>query len=244
MTYVLTERTDEYFAWAIAPSMSAAFLGAFYWASVTLLGYSSRVATWVEGRIAVPPVMVASVFLLAATLIHLDRFEESHPVFWFWLAAYIVVPPILLVLVIKQLRMPGEDPPRRVQLPGWGRAGLAIHAALLLGFGVLLFACPGTAADVWPWTLTPLTSRAIAAFLLSFGATAAFVVWDNEATRIRGASLAYVVFAVTALVAIARYTDQIDFDAAGAWVFIAYMVTALLGGLAALLGLSRDARTA
>ena len=238
-TYVLTERTDDFFAWPIEPPISAAFLGGCYWASVTLLAISSRVGTWVEGRLAAPPVMVGSLFLLAATLIHLDLFEEDHPVFWFWLAAYVLVPPILLVLVLKQLRAPGEDPPPRVPIPGWARAGLAVHAALLLGFGALMFALPGTAEEIWPWTLTPLTSRALGAFLLAFGVTAAFVVRDNEFTRLRGPLLAYAVFGAAELIAVARYAGDIDFDEAAAWLYVGFMVTALLGCLAMLALLRR-----
>jgi hypothetical protein len=242
-TYVLTERTDDYFAWPIEPPITAAFLGGCYLASVTLLGISSRVGSWVEGRLAAPPVMVGALFLLTATLIHLDLFEKDHPVFWFWLAAYVLVPPVLLVFVLNQLRAPGEDPPPRVPLPGWARAGLALHAALLLGFGALMFAFPGAAEDIWPWTLTPLTSQALGAFLLAFGVTAAFAVRDNELTRLRGAALAYTVFGAAELIAVARYTGDIDFDDPAAWLYFGFMATVLLGGLA-LLALLREANLA
>jgi hypothetical protein len=32
--------------------------------------------------------------LLAATLIHWDSFEHGRFVFWLWLAAYVLVPPV------------------------------------------------------------------------------------------------------------------------------------------------------
>ena len=87
MTFVLTTRTADYFAWPIQPPLSAAFLGASYCAAVAGLSAASRARYWAEGRLAVPPVMTISVLLLAATLMHLDRFDKGHPVFWFWLAA-------------------------------------------------------------------------------------------------------------------------------------------------------------
>ena len=35
--FVLTEHTDRYFSWTVAPALTAATLGAFYWTSLGLL---------------------------------------------------------------------------------------------------------------------------------------------------------------------------------------------------------------
>ena len=42
--------------------------------------------------------------------------------------------------------------------------------------GLLLFALPQPAIDVWPWALTPLTARIVAAVVALFGS-----VWDSVA---------------------------------------------------------------
>jgi hypothetical protein len=232
MTFVLTTRTADYFAWPIEPPLSAAFLGASYCAAVVGLSAASRARSWAEGRLAAPPVLTISVLLLVATLIHLDRFDKDHAVFWLWLAAYALVPPVLAVLIRRQLRMPGADPVRRTPLPGWAWVGLAVHAATLSGSGLLLFALPGVAADIWPWTLTPLTSQALGSFLLGFGAALVFVLLDNELTRLAVPGVAYAVFGIMQLLAVARYSEHMDFHDAGSWIYVGFFMTVLVMGTA------------
>ena len=70
MTYVLTSHTDDYFAWPIAPDISAAFLGGCYSVTVTPLDPSSRATIWVQGRLAAVPALSVSVLLLVATVVH------------------------------------------------------------------------------------------------------------------------------------------------------------------------------
>jgi hypothetical protein len=76
-------------------------------------------------------------------------------------------------------------------LPGWLRAILCFQALTLLSLGAALFAAPVGASSLWPWALTPLTGRAIGAFLVGFGVAAAFAVLENDVRRLHGAALAY-----------------------------------------------------
>lgn len=243
MTFGLTTRTDDYFAWPIAPEITAAFIGACYLSAVTLLFLASRSTTWAEGRLAAAPVISISLLLLAATVIHWDRFDQEHFVFWLWLAAYVLVPPVLVILVLRQLREPGEDPAPGVPLPAWARVGLAVAAAVMLAVGAILFFAPGLAQDFWPWTLSPLTSRAIGAFVVGFGIAAVAGLREDDLGRLRAPALAYAVLGAAVLVAVARYSDQFDLDLAG-WLFLGFFGTVLLGSaLVAALGRSEPARS-
>lgn len=231
MTYVLTSHTDDYFAWPIAPDISAAFLGGCYCTAVTLLYLSSQATTWVQGRLAAVPVMSISVLLLVATVVHWDKFDHDHFVFWLWLAAYVLVPPVLLFLIFRQLREPGEDPvPARPPAAGT-RAGMAVHAFILLMVGAILFFATGTAQDFWPWALTPLTSRAIGAFTIGFGLAAAGGLLEGDLDRLYAPALAYAVLGAAQLIVVARYPDEFDLDAVG-WIYLAFFATVLLGGVA------------
>lgn len=243
MTCVITSTTADYFAWPIAPDISAAFLGGCYVAATVLLFLSSRARTWAQARLAAPPVMVISLLLLAATLIHWDRFDHDHLVFWLWLAAYVLVPPALLVLLARQLREPGFDPPARRRLPAWARVGLGVQAGAMLGAGAVLFAAPGTGADVWPWELTPLTSRAIGAFTFGFGIAAVAGVAENDIDRLRPAALSFVALAAAELIAVARYSDQFDLGLAG-WLYLGFHASALAGGLAIVVSRSASSSSA
>lgn len=55
--FILTEFTDQYFAWTIQPFITAAFLGGGYFASFLMEFLASRKKTWDEGRIVVPAVL-------------------------------------------------------------------------------------------------------------------------------------------------------------------------------------------
>ena len=89
--------------------------------------------------------------------------------------------PLLVGLLVLQLRVPGSDPPREAPLPGWIRAVLALQAAALIGVGAALFIAPVDVADaIWPWTLTSLTGRVIAAWLIALGVGVVTVLVEND----------------------------------------------------------------
>ena len=49
--------------------------------------------------------------------------------------------------------------------------------------GIVMDVEPSTAEDLWPWALTPLTARAVSAFLIGFAAAAAYAAADNRLER-------------------------------------------------------------
>jgi hypothetical protein len=209
--FVLSEHTDRYFAWTIDVPLTAAFLGAGYWASVALEWLAAREASWARARIAVPAVFVSTTLTLVATLVHLDLLHlggenslMTRTVTWAWLAIYIFVPLAMLVLIARQLRPPGEDLSRGLPLSYWMRTVLSVQAAVFLGLGVALFIDPERSASLWPWALTPLTSRAVAAWLLGIAVAAGQTVWENDAHRVRVAFISYVALGVLQLVALVR----------------------------------------
>lgn len=73
--FVMTEMTETFFAWTIQSPLTAAFLGAAYWASFTMEFFASRQRSWAFARIAVPAVLVFTTVTLVVSIIHLDRFH-------------------------------------------------------------------------------------------------------------------------------------------------------------------------
>ncbi len=52
---------------------------------------------------------VFTTLLLVATLLHWDRFNHDHVSFWAWLSLYLVTPPLLPLLFVRNRRQdPGE----------------------------------------------------------------------------------------------------------------------------------------
>jgi hypothetical protein len=225
-------RTDRYFAWTVSPAMTAVFLGAAYWSSAPFEFVASRARSWAEARIAVPTVFVFTALTLVVTLVHRDRFHfgAEHPaatrvVTWTWLAVYAAVPVIMAVVWIRQLRVPGGDPPRTRPLAPWVQAVVGAQAAGFTAVGLWLLVAPGR-ATWWPWALTPLTGRAVGAWLLSLGVAAGHALVERDAVRVRPAAVADLVFAVLQTVALVRHGGDIDTGTAG-WVVIVTVVASM-----------------
>jgi hypothetical protein len=232
LLYLLSGNTDDTFSWTIKPPLTAAFLGAAYWAAFVLFAWSARQSVWVRARPFVLPVTVIAVLLLAATLIHVDKFHQDSLFGWFWIVAYIAVPPLLALALWRQHRVPPASEPPREPLPQPLRAVLVFEALVLAGVGVWLFVAPDSADSLWPWTSTPLTARAIGAFLAGFGAAAAQAAWENDITRLTGSAYAYATLGLLELVAVLRYPDELDGSGARGVVFVGFAALVLLTGLA------------
>jgi len=235
--FVFTDRTASYFAWTIRNPLAAAFLGAGYWASVSFEALAARQRIWANARIAVPTVLTFTVLTLVATLAHLDLFHlgsqfatGTRTVTWAWIAIYVLVPLLMLIILVVQLRTPGGDPPRSAPMPSWVYALLAVQAVVLLSFGVALFAAPEQAAPWWPWKLTPLLAQATGAWLIGFGVAAAQELAERDARRVFPASFSSVLLAVLQFIALARYPDRFAWSSAAGLIYVAFLVTLLVTG--------------
>ena len=195
-------RTDAWWSWTIEPPLTAATLGAFYWAAFVLILIAARSKTWARARPAVYPVAVIAVLLLAITLIHVDRFDLDSLFGVFWVVAYAVVPVLLAWALVEQREIRGEDPGEPLQLPKPLRQMLIVEGAVMLAVGALLLVAPSPADDVWPWALSPLTSRAIGSFLIGIGLAALIAVREDDLLSFRGAALAYAVLGLLELLAL------------------------------------------
>jgi hypothetical protein len=235
--FILSEYTDRFFAWTIKPPLTAAFLGAGYWASFAMEYLASRKRSWAHARIAVPAVLIFTTLTLIATLLHLDRFHLSHPnlltraAAWVWLAVYAIVPPAMAVLLVLQLRVPGVDPPRQARLPRWTHAILIDHALVMLPLGAALFLAPQATAGLWMWTLTPLTARAVGAWLLALGVAAAHSSWENDWQRVQIATMSYTIFGTFQLLGLARYSQTVDWSRPQSWFYGLFLLSVLFVGV-------------
>ncbi len=233
--FVFTEFTDRFFAWTIINPLTAAFLGASYWASVPLMFLSSRETAWAHARLAVFGVLAFTVLTLIATLLHLDRFHltDSNPTAqfagWVWLAVYVIAPVALAIVTFFQLRISGKDPERKAPMLGWFRFLLLAQALVMIGFGIALFLNP--AAPLWPWLLTPLTGRAIASWLVGIGLIAAHACLEDDWGRVRTMMIGYTTLAVLQFVALARYGTLVDWSKPHGLLYIVFLASILLVGL-------------
>lgn len=229
--FVLTERTEDYFAWTIDPPLTAAFLGAGYWSSAILELGSARRREWSGARLAMPTVLFFTTITLVLSLVHLDKFHTDSPFGIAWLVVYTVFPISMGTILFLQLRVRGSDEPRRSALPSWTRWALALQAAVLIALGTVLYAAPSEAASLWPWPLTPLTGRAVGAWLMGTGVIAAHVALENARERVDIAMLSYAAFGSLQLVAVARYWSTPDWSALGAVAYLGFLAAMTAIGL-------------
>ncbi|MET1007762.1 MAG: hypothetical protein ABWX96_19590, partial [Propionibacteriaceae bacterium] len=220
--FVLAEYTAQGFAWTIQPPLTAAFLGAGYAAGFVLVVLALRTETWAHARVVVVTVLAFTALTLVATLLHLDKFHFSAegliPRFaaWFWLAVYVFVPIGLTLAVISQHRNRAADPARQLPMPRWLAVVLSVQGLIMLVVGVVLFVAPSAASSIWPWTLTPLTARMVAAWLVAFGLAMGLAMRERDLLRLEIPAIGYTVFGLLQLVALVRFRDQVSWDSPAA----------------------------
>ena len=242
LLFPLAEETDRFFSWTIQPPLTAAFMGAAYWAAFVLIAWAARAATWELARPALVPVTTIAVLLLVATLVHLDKVDLDSIFGWFWLVAYCSVPPALAVLVWAQARRAAGSAPAAHPVPAALRAARLLQAVVMGGLGAVMYVEPSTAGDLWPWALTPLTARAVSAFLIGFAAAAAYAAWDNRLEPFAGAAHAYAALGALELLAAAVFSG--DFDGGARTVlYVGFTVTVLAVGAAGSLAVRRIQRS-
>jgi peptidoglycan/LPS O-acetylase OafA/YrhL len=208
LLFVGATRTDDYFSWTIAPPLTAAFLGAAYWAAAVLFLWASAQRDWPTIRIAALPEVTVAVLLLLATQLHLEKFH-SNVFGYFWVAVYAIAAPVLIYLLVTH-GGGRSDPAPGAPMPNWLRLLLGAQAALFGVYGIGLFLSPSGFGAAWPWPLTPLTAQAVASFLLGFGLAAAIAAWGNDLRRFRGAALAYTVLGGFELLAALLHSGDFD----------------------------------
>ena len=237
--YVLSEHTNIYFAWTIALPLTAAFMGAGFWAAMIAAYMSWWQSASVSLRLTGLTSVAATGILGVATFIHLDKFHLNSPVFatrfvtWVWILVYVVTPFIFLWLWLRHGRT-ADDTMGAKPFPNWVRWGYLFQAVLLVPAGLLLFLMPAALIPFWAWKLTPLTARAISAWLTAYGVACVAVNRENNSFNTKGTRASLLAFCVLQFVALARYFSSFDLSKPLAWV---YVLVLLVGVIVAVPGL-------
>jgi len=170
------------YAWPIKPSPAASFLGAGYLAGVVataLVVFAAR--RWRSIQPLAVALFTLSVGLIAATLLHADKFKWDYAPTWAWTLVYATAPVGILVLSARQrsvtLRPMLADP--RLD---WLRRLSLVAGAALGAYAIALFAFPTALGDDWPWPLTPLLAQATASWLAMIAAALLWCAYDLRRT--------------------------------------------------------------
>jgi hypothetical protein len=227
--------TERLWAWPMGPEMTSLAVGGGYLAGAVLFVRCLWQRDWHRIGLVFCVATVLTVLLLIATLLHWESFSHQHPSFWAWLIVYLVTPVLLPVVWLRNRRYdPGVPAPGTPLVPRWVRAVVGVVGGAQVLVALVFFVRPALAVDVWPWDVTPLTTRTLAAFLAFIGAMwLVFLVesrWSALRLHAESATLGLTLVAVGAMRA------SVDFTAGtAATATFSVLLGGTLVGLAALL---------
>jgi hypothetical protein len=223
--------TEDLWAWPIDPPLTALAVGGGYLSGAVFFARAVAARRWHVMALGFPAASVLTVLLLAATVLHWDRFSHDHPAFWAWLVIYVVTPVLLPALWFANRRYdPGIEEHAGPTVPDPVRRAVGAVGAVQLVVALAFFARPSLAADTWPWPLSPLTARTISAFLAFIAVLLlSFLVerrWSALALLVDSAALGLALVAI----GVARSPE----DLTGTTVANAVFVVLLVGAVVAL----------
>ncbi len=227
--YLVPERTGQLFAWQIDSAMTAMTLGATYGGGVYYFYRAWRAPRWHWFGHGFLAIWCFVIVLGLSTLLHWERFNQSHPSFWLWAALYLTTPVIIPLIWWRNRKadpgLPDSQDTTLSQTARWtmGAFGLAGAAVSLL-----LFFAPTAMIDLWPWALTPLTARVTAAMFILPGIFGIVAALDKRWSAVRIMLEAQIVGIIMMLVAALRAWAEFDVTRKATWVFIGGLVLNLL----------------
>ena len=220
--------THDLWAWRIRAHMSSFALavpytaGIYYFVRLLLDGRWHRFAA---GFLPVGTFVTAEGI---ATVVHWDLFTRDMPPFWLWTFLYLTTPFIVPVLWWRNRRTdPGSPEDDDAVLPVFARTGFLVAGVSQLAIAGFLLLFPGTAIDIWPWPLTPLTARSTAGWF-AFGLVGVMLARETRWSAARVVIEAMMIGFAIALVGVARAWDEFDHGRVTTWIFLATVAAMLV----------------
>ncbi|MDQ4090902.1 MAG: hypothetical protein M3163_11470 [Actinomycetota bacterium] len=163
--FLFPGQTRTLWGWTIESRMTCMFMGGGYLAGALFFYRASRAREWHRLGTGIVATTAFAGALGVATFLEWETFNHGHVSFWAWLLLYVSTPLLLPVLYVENRRFdPGTAGAEDVAIPAWVRTSLTILGAGQLLFAVALFLRPSLFQDDWPWTLTTISARSLAAF--------------------------------------------------------------------------------
>src|SRR5215207_7038246 len=210
----LPDRTADAWAWTIQPDLTPIFLGAGYGAGAYFFLRTFLSDQFHPSAAGIFGAAFFATFMLIATLIHWDRFNQGDApligalVFYGWVAVYIISPFVVLGLWWFNRRTDSGDP-----APGEAIVPERVRRI-------------AQAIAVWPWDLTPLTSRVIGSFTAQVGVGALLISLDSRWSAWKLIVETFFVATALLLIGALRAWDDFDTDNALTYFYLGGLVTA------------------
>ncbi|MEP7359178.1 MAG: hypothetical protein ABI847_18145 [Anaerolineales bacterium] len=230
MLFLLPDQTERLWAWPIQPPLSAVVLAAGYIFGAVAFASLLLRNQWHAMNAALATAWVFSIVMLAATLIHLDRFFVGTLRFDVWFVIYLALPFLLPVIWFFNRRYAAPRRPGGLTFSWPVRIMLLLGSFPVLAFGVFLLVYPPGAAAVWPWQLTPLMSRMISGWVMFLGAGACLAFFEPRYSAYRTALPGAIIWSLALLVGTLLHLNDMNFQRLSAWLWFV-VVLGLLAGI-------------
>jgi len=228
LLYLLPGDTRRLFAWTIKPTMTPMVLASAYLGGAYFFMRVLRETRWNVVKTGFLSVALFASLLGVATIVHWDKFNHGHIAFWLWAGLYFVTPFLVIGgwLANQRFAAPAGADERR--LGSVARWTIAVFGVLALAWGIVMFLAPVRVIAIWPWMLTPLTSRVIGA-IFCLGSAGIAVLVDPRWTTVKLMLQVEELMVVLMLIAAVRARGEFDTGRPLTWLMLGGFVAVLLG---------------
>ncbi|MEP6895302.1 MAG: hypothetical protein ABI986_06820 [Chloroflexota bacterium] len=184
--YLFPDHTDIDFAWTILPRTSALFIGAGYIAGAYFFARLIMDKKWHRVQAGFLPITAFTICMLAATILHSDRFHHGALNFYLWTIIYAITPILVPFLWWQNQKTISNDLEEHdVRFSALVRGGLGLIGVVGVLIFIVVFFQPALLISAAPWKLTPLTARIFAGWSILTLCTVASIGYDGRwsATR-------------------------------------------------------------
>ncbi len=247
----LPDRTADAWAWTIMPDLTPIFMGAGYGAGAY---FFLRTFLGKQFHPSAAGIFGAAFFaslMLTATLLHWDKFNHGDAptigalVFYGWVGVYIVSPFAVFALWWFNRRTDsGQPAPGEPIVPSWVRLLARAGGVGGLIVAAVFFLAPDTAIDIWPWQLTPLTTRVLASFTAQVSIGALLLSMDGRWSAWKLLLQTFFVATALLLVGAIRAWDDFDTDNVMTYLYVGGLVAADLALIALYASMTRQEKAA
>jgi hypothetical protein len=226
--YLFPGHTAQVWSWTIPVRMTSMMLASAYLGGAYFFARVVRERRWHSVGTGFLAVTTFASLLGVATVMHWDKFAHHHVAFWLWAGLYFTTPFLVIGAWLANRRYAVPPAADDVLLRPVERTVVAVVGLVALVQGAVMFVAPSRVIDAWPWPLTPLTCRVVAAVFCLGGAGAG--VWlDARWSSVRLMLQVEVVMLVLILVAAARAHDEMVAGRALTWPLLVGTLLTLAG---------------
>ena len=226
--YLFPDHTARVWAWPIPTTMTSMVLASAYLGGAYFFVRVSGEQQWHHTGTGFLAVTTFATLLGIATLLHWDKFLHSHLAFWLWAGLYFTTPFLVIGAWLANRRYAAPPAAGDVLLRPAERWVIAVVGLAALVTGAVMFLVPSTVIDLWPWPLTPLTCRVIAA-VFCLGGAGVGTLLDPRWSSLRLMLQVEVVMLVLILVAAVRARDEMISGRALTWPLLVGLLAMLAG---------------